>query len=253
MGLVALLLSSSVHAELPPFYSLGPAPEKDVYAAGALYFSAPRYSGAQATKSTVAPSATIILTNGFFADVVNGVGRNFSTDSRFEFGPRATIGLGRDEPATLRGLGKIRNTVNVGGFTNYSATERWQLQSSARYGSGYHRNGLLFDIGTSYDIFQQGPASVTAQASASYADRHYMQSFYGVSADQAVASGYGRYSPRAGPQSTSASLSVTAPVHERTLVFISMEYTRLTGDAASSPYVQRRTSPAVEASLAFSF
>ena len=228
-------------------------PEKDVYAAGVLYFSAPRFSGAQEKKSVVVPSATVIMINGYFADVVNGVGRNFSTDPRFEFGPRATIGLGRDEPATLRGLGKIPNTVNVGGFANYNATDRWQLQSSARHGSGYHRNGTLIDIGTSYDIFQQGPASVTAQVSASYADRHYMQSFYGVSAEQAVASGYSRYNPRAGPQSTSASLSVTAPVHERALVFISLEHARLTGDAASSPYVRRSNSAAVEASVAFSF
>ena len=252
-GLIAWLFSSAIHAQLPPFYSLGPAPEKDIYAAGALYFNAPRYSGGQEKKIVVVPSATVILTNGIFADVVNGVGRNFSTDSRFEFGPRVTIGLGRDEPAPLRGLGKIRDSINVGGFANYNATDRWQLQSSARYGSGYHHNGLSFDIGSSYDIFQQGPASVTAQVSAGYADRQYMQSFYGVSADQAVASGYSRYNPKAGVQSTSASLSVTAPVHEKALAFVSLGYTRLTGDAAQSPYVLRRTSPAVEASVAFSF
>jgi len=189
-GVAAVLLACTARAEIPPFYSLGTRPESDVYAVGVLYFNAPLYAGAEARKTIVIPSATVIMADGFFADVISGVGFNFSTDARFEYGVRATAGVGREEPASLHGLGKIPRTVNVGGFANYNATDRWQLQSSARYGSGYDRDGLLIDVGTSYDVFKQGPASVTVDASASYADRHYMQSFYGVSAGQALASGY---------------------------------------------------------------
>ena len=71
---------------MPPFFSLGVRPDKDIYAVGALYFNAPRYAGAEGKRVVIVPSATAILTNGWFADVVNGVGRNFSTGPRFEFG-----------------------------------------------------------------------------------------------------------------------------------------------------------------------
>lgn len=253
LGIAAFLMSSAVRAEIPPFYSLGTRPEKDIRAAGVLFFSAPRYAGADARTNVAVPSATVIMANGFFADVINGVGVNLSADPRFEYGLRATVGLGRDEAAGLQGLGRIRDAVNVGGFANYNATERWQVQSSTRYGSGYDRNGLLIDIGTSYDIFQQGPASVSLDLSASYANRSYMQSFYGVSADQAARSGLARYAPRAGQQWTSAGLSVTAPVRRNALAYVSLDYTHLTGYAASSPYARRGDSLTVEASVEFAF
>ena len=248
-----MLLACTARAEIPPFYSLGTRPEKDVYAAGVLYFEAPLYAGAEARTSILIPSATMIMADGFFADVISGVGFNFSTDTRFEYGVRATAGVGREEPASLHGLGKIPRTVNVGGFANYNATDRWQLQSSARYGSGYDRDGLLIDIGTSYDVFKQGPASVTVDVSASYADRHYMQSFYGVSAEQSVASGYSQYNPPAGQQWATAGISVTAPVSRNALAYVSLEHTRLTGYSASSPYAERRDSTAIEATVVFGF
>ncbi len=252
-GVATALLACTAFAEIPPFYSLGTRPEKDVYAVGALYFDAPLYAGAEARTRILIPSATMIMASGFFADVISGVGFNFSTDTRFEYGVRVTAGTGREEPARLHGLGKIPRTVNVGGFANYNATDRCQLQSSARYGSGYDRNGLLIDVGTSYDVFKQGPASVTVDVSVSYADRHYMQSFYGVSADQAIASGYSQYSPPAGQQWATAGLSATAPVSKNALAYVSLEYSHLTGYAASSPYVERRDSTAIEATVVFGF
>ena len=94
--LAALAFAATCRAEMPPFYGLGERPEKDVLAAGLLYFHAPRYAGSDEQRTIVLPSGTAILANGFFADAINGVGFNFSADKRFEYGVRATLGLGRD-------------------------------------------------------------------------------------------------------------------------------------------------------------
>src|SRR5215472_17524965 len=81
--------ATCARAEIPPFYSLGPRPAADVFAAGAMYFHAPLYAGSDEQHTIVVPSATAILVNGFFADPLSGIGWNASTDPRFEFGPRA--------------------------------------------------------------------------------------------------------------------------------------------------------------------
>jgi outer membrane scaffolding protein for murein synthesis (MipA/OmpV family) len=248
-----LACAALVHAEIPPFYSLGPRPAEDVLAAGVLFFHAPRYAGSDQLRTVIAPSGTAILVNGFFADPISGVGFNFSADPRLEAGLRATLGLGREEVAALRGLGTIRNAPNAGGFANYNVTGRFQLQSALRYGSGYDHHGMLVDVGASYDIFQQDHVSVTLDASASYANGPYMRSYYGVSDAQAAASGYGAYRPGAGVQWRTAGLSITAPVHPKALGFLSLEYTRLAGQAAASPYARKADSISIQANVSYGF
>ena len=238
---------------MPPFFSLGVRPEKDIIAAGVLYFNAPRFAGAAEKRVVIVPSGTAILTNGWFADVVNGIGRNFSTDARFEYGLRATFGVGREETDALRGLGKIKNALNIGGFANVNVTERFQLQSSTRFGSGYGHDGLLVDAGASFDVVQWGHASLSLDASVSFANASYMRSFYGVSAQQSAASGLAVYRPGAGRQWSTAGISLTTPLHPKVLAVVSLEYARLGGAAASSPYVRRTSAPSIEATIAYGF
>jgi outer membrane scaffolding protein for murein synthesis (MipA/OmpV family) len=247
-----LVAGASARAEIPPFYALGPRPAENVLALGLLYFHAPRYAGADEQRTVIAPSGTAILANGFFADPISGVGFNASADPRFEYGVRATIGLGRDEPA-LRGLGTIHNAANVGAFANWNVTERFQLQSALRYGQGYDHDGMLLDAGASYDLYQQDHVSVTVEASLSYANAAYTRSFYGVSAAQSAASGYAPYVPGAGAQWHTLGLSFTAPVHPKALAFLSVDYTRLTGPAAASPYARKTDSIAIQANVSYAF
>ena len=238
---------------MPPFFSLGVRPEKDILAAGVLYFNAPQFAGSPERRVVVVPSGTVFLTNGWFADVVNGIGRNFSTDARFEYGLRASLGVGREETDAIRGLGKIGNALDLGGFANWNVTEHFQLQSSLRYGSGYDHDGLLVDAGAAYDVIRYGPASLTVDVSMSFANASYMRSFYGVSPAQSAASGIAPYRPGAGRQWSTAGISLTTPLHPKVLAVVSLEYARLGGPAASSPYARRITAPSIEATVVYGF
>lgn len=241
------------HAEVPPFYSLGPRPAEDVLAAGVMAFHAPRYAGSDERRSIVLPSATAILANGLFADPISGIGFNASADPRVEAGVRATIGLGREEIGPLRGLGRIRDSLNVGGFANVNVTDSIQLQSALRFGSGNGRDGLLLDAGASCEFFKRGHVSASIEGSLSYANGPYMRSYYGVDAAQSAASGYGGYRPGAGLQWRSAGLAFQAPVHPRALAFLTVEYTRLAGVAAASPLVRKAGALSVQANVSYGF
>lgn len=252
-ALFAALAACAARAELPAFFDLGGRPEADLLAGGVSYFHAPRYAGAAQSRTILVPSATAYRTDGLFADVVNGVGWNASADKRFEYGPRVTLGAGREASGALHDMGRIPRRPVLGGFANWVPAERIEVQSSLRYGSGYGRDGALLDLGASWDFLRYGYASMALDASASWANRAYMRSFYGVSAAQSAASGYPRHDPPAGLQWTTLALSLSTPLHPRVFASISVERTRLGARAAASPYAERRHATAIQANISYAF
>jgi outer membrane scaffolding protein for murein synthesis (MipA/OmpV family) len=236
---LALLIGAlPVCADVPPFYALGPRPDENVMAAGVLFFDAPRWAGAEETRRTWRPSATILCTNGFFADPISGIGWNASADKRFEYGLRATLGLGREAVDAAPSLKRVPDTLNVGAFANWNATTRLALQSSVRYGAGGGRDGTLVDLGASLDVLQWDHGSLAIDTSASFASASFMQSYYGVGA---------------GPQWTTVGLTLATPLHRRVFSVFSIDRARLSDKAAASPIVERRLFTTLQAAVSFLF
>jgi outer membrane scaffolding protein for murein synthesis (MipA/OmpV family) len=203
-----------------------------------MFFSGPRFSGSDERRDRFAPSATILLRNGFFADPISGVGFNASDDPRFEYGVRATLALGRLAPDYARAAGTVHDGADIGGFANFNATERLQLQSALRYGSGPHHDGILFDAGASFDIIQWNHGSLSLDASASFANASSMRSYYEVAG---------------GPRWRTLGLSLTTPLHPKILFYASFERFRLSGTAAQSPLVRRTGGSDVQLSVNYAF
>lgn len=232
------LAASTAHADIPPFYALGPRPDDTQFAASVLFFDAPRWSGSSETRRTWRPSATVLRTDGWFADTVSGIGWNASRDTRFEYGVRATLGIGRPAVAYVPGAKRVPDTANLGTFANWNATERLSLQSSLRYGAGAGHDGTLLDLGASFDLLQWDHGSFAMQTSANFASRPFMRSYYGVNA---------------GPQRTMAGFSLASPLHRRIYCAMSLDRTRLSGTVSASPIVARRVFNSFDASLSFLF
>lgn len=238
-GVVLFLASAgAARADIPPFYALGGRPAEDIYAAGVLYFWGPRFSGSDETRRLIRPSATIILGNGFFADPISGIGFNASTDPRFEYGVRATLGPGREASDAAPELGRLPDSLNVGGFANMNVTSRFSLQSALRYGGGRDHDGTLLDLGASFDLVQWNHGSFTVDASENFASSSYMHSYYGVGG---------------GPQWTTGGLSVTTPLHPKVLAVVSFDRTWLAQPVAESPLVKRSSWSSVQATIAIAF
>jgi outer membrane scaffolding protein for murein synthesis (MipA/OmpV family) len=238
-GAVLLLAAAGgARADIPPFYALGERPAEDLYALGALFFAAPRFAGSEETRRVFRPSATVMLRNGFFADPISGVGFNASTDPRFEYGARATLGLGREASDAAPQLGRIADSLNIGGFANMNATSRLTLQSALRHGGGRGHDGTLVDVGASFDLLQWNHGSLSVEASESFASSRYMRSYYGVGG---------------GPQWTTGGISVTTPLHPKVLAVVSVDRTWLPHAVAESPLVKRSHWSSLQATIAIAF
>ncbi|MGB8518063.1 MAG: MipA/OmpV family protein [Gallionella sp.] len=170
---------------------------------------ATRYVGSNERRVRLMPLLNATWGNGWFAGFPRGVGYNFSTDPRLEYGLRLGIDMGRRENVSpaLNGLGDINPRLEPGGFVNYSLTQRLRLTTGLRYGSGRDSQGELLDMGLHYTQPLAENQSLTLGVATTYANSNYMQSFYGVTAAQSATSGYKVYTPGAGMREMDLSAS----------------------------------------------
>lgn len=222
----------------------GAAPERDGGRAGIVALAGHAYQGSKKSRAMVLPSVDYQWSNGWFAGSSNGLGLNFSKEAQFSYGLRLTADFGRDEDRSpaLRGMGDIEFRPEIGGFFNYSPSQSLALTSSLRYGSGQDRKGLLLDLGVAHQIPLDASWRIGLGAALTLANREALQSYFGVSAAQAVSSGYAHYAVSAGLRDVRANASLTHMLSPRSSVTAGLSVSALQGDAKNSPLTQQKTS-----------
>ena len=106
-------------------------------------------------------------------------------------------------------MGDIEPRAEAGVFFNYFPTPEVFLTSSLRYGAGNDHNGMQIDLGAGYakQLAPQWRAAVGVAAT--WVNGDYMQAFFGVTPQQAAASGYAAYSAGAGLRDVRVNASLT--------------------------------------------
>jgi outer membrane scaffolding protein for murein synthesis (MipA/OmpV family) len=172
-----------------------------------------------------------------------------------QYGLRATLDLGRDddEAKALAGMGDIDLRPEFGGFFNYFIDKEWFLTTSFRYGAGNDRNGSQTDIGIGWSTQLAPQWRGALGVSATYVNRNYMQAFYGVTAQQAAASGYAPYSPGAGWRDIRGNAALTYFIVPAWSVTGALTVRSLQGSVKRSPIVTEDTPVAGVLSLNYSF
>ena len=223
--------------------------------AGLAVVAGHEYLGSDERKTLVLPAISYQWTNGWFAGTGNGIGYKFDSPPSMQYGLRVTLDLGRDEDdaKALAGMGDIDLRPEFGGFFNYFIDKEWFLTTSFRYGAGNDRNGSQTDIGIGWST-QLAPAWRGALGvSATYVNRNYMQAFYGVTAQQAAASGYAPYSPGAGWRDIRGNAALTYFIAPAWSVTGALTVRSLQGSVKRSPIVTEDTPVAGVLSLNYSF
>ena len=214
-----------------------------------------QYMGSDERRTRAYPAIDYRWANGWFAGTTNGVGYNFSRQGGVQYGVRLTADFGREESrsAVLRGLGDVDARPEFGAFYNLQPTANTFLTSSLRYGAAQGRNGLLLDLGAGLGA-QVAPAwRMAAGVAATWANADYTQSYFGVDAAQATRSGRSVYTTSAGVRDVRVSVSTTYAITPRASATAALSYSRLQGDAASSPIVRDRAGVNGVLALAYAF
>jgi outer membrane scaffolding protein for murein synthesis (MipA/OmpV family) len=222
----------------------GGPPGQDSGRAGAVVLLGTTYQGSDERRTLVLPAIDYQWANGWFAGVTNGIGYNFSGNRDMLYGLRLTADLGRKESRStaLRGMGDVGARAELGGFFNVALAPGVNVTSSVRYGAGLGGKGLVVDLGAGYSTAVAAQWRLGVGAGLSLVNADYMQSYFGITAAQAAASGYPTYSPEGGARTGRVNTTLTYLASARVALTAGLSTSTLLGDAADSPLVRRKTS-----------
>jgi outer membrane protein len=211
--------------------------------AGVALIAGHKYLGSDERRELLLPTIDYRWKNGWFAGVGNGVGYRFASSPQFQYGLRLAADFGRKEHRSdvLRGLGDIPARPEFGGFFNMHLSRELSLSSSLRYGAGTDRKGLLLDLGAHYGLQLAAQWRLGGSVSATYANRDYMQDYFGVTPEQSVRSGYAVYEPGAGVRDVRLGASLTHFFNRDWALTAALSATSLQGDAKRSIIVREST------------
>jgi MipA family protein len=155
----------------------------------------------------------------------------------FSFGPAANIASGRKNSDLDVPVGKVKTTIEAGGFASYQLSDSLYLRAEALKGLGGH-DGIVGTVGAD-QIWRDGDRYVfSIGPRVLFSDSRYQRAYFGVSPAVALASGLPAYRPSGGIHGVAAASSISFQFNPRWGLFGYGRYERLVGDAAKSPIVR---------------
>lgn len=211
---------------------------------------APRYSGSEEFQAAPTLSFDVTSPGGWFLGT-SGAGwgtaigehtrvRAYVGGSGSRRGKNSILG-GSD---FLRGMGDIDTRPLVGLAAGYTLGEAvlsgsWQytLKDDDKGDNGLATQQIHLNL--EMPLFDLAGGAVSGSVSTDYGNRGYMQTWYGVSPAQAARTGFAQHKPKAGLVSAGLGMKWSHRAGRNGNWYIAVEGTRLLGDAADSPIVQK--------------
>lgn len=226
---------------------------------GAGVIVAPQYSGAKDYRAFPALFADYQASNGFFASTYRGLGYmgkadalSYSASVSYDAGrydKKENVFSGSDD---LKGMGRIKGAAlaNLGagydlGLAKVDFTAHMALTGRER--------GNTYEGGVNVPFSSSASDQVSFRGAATYGDRKNVQTFYGVTAAQAAASGYKAYTAKGGFESVAASVNWNHVIDAHWSVRTVAGLSHLVGDAAKSPLVKKTTAPILMSTVNYTF
>jgi MipA family protein len=234
-------------------------------AVGLILSYRPEFSGASRSIFKLSPGiflryGRLTLTNasGFATrradDVVPGLGLDMVRNERVRVGLSLRVDAGRAEntSAAFEGLGNIRPTVRL------RAGASWQVQGPWRVGAAWSEDilgrggGGYGDLSGGWEMRLDAHTSFGIGTSLGLANGRYLQTYYGISEEQAANSraGYAVYQPQSGLRDAGLYANVRRDFGRDWIAIGGANFTRLLGPAAASPLTTARNGWGLSAGLA---
>ena len=167
----------------------------------------------------------------------DGFGIKLFSSGRFAAGPVANIEWKRKDSDVGAPVGKVKTTVEIGGFAEYMASDAIRLRADLRKGVNGHE-ALVGSLGADR-IWRDGDRYVfSIGPRVLFSDAKYHRAYFGVSDAAALASGLPVYRPGGGIHAVAAASGLSYQFNPRFGLFGYARYERLVGDAAKSPIVR---------------
>lgn len=172
---------------------------------------------------------------------------NVVPSQNFQGGPVINYRVGRDdnlENQAVERLGEIDDAVEVGAFARYESTTGWRggdslgFEVQALTDMSDTHDGYIVSASADYNVPVTDKLVLGADISTSYVSDDYNETYFGVSASGAAASGLQQFNAEGGFKDVTLGFNARYAINERWGVFSRVQYTELVGDAADSSIVE---------------
>ena len=216
----------------------------------------PTYSGASQYRAGAGPVINIRYRDRIFVSTGEGLGYNFTEGKNYRASVAVGLDLGRRMSwhySTLRGLGDIPRAPFFKLSATYVPSKRFPilLRGDIRKIAG-GAAGIEGDL----NVYTPLPGSsrkfvMFAGPSVTFADRKHLQTVFGISQRQSVASGYPMYATHGGLEAAGFGFSATRFFTQHFLGNANVAVSELLGSAARSPIVERKAQGSLSFSVAY--
>lgn len=226
----------------------------------------PEYGGAQKSAWRFRPGGfvrygrlTISGAGGFTTRRDNDVERGVSAalvereTLRVSLSARWTNGRKSDDSDALAGMGDIQGTVLARLRVHWQPEGPWRYSLAVNTDVLGHGNGYVVDLGAARAWTLDDQTRLLFSTGASFGSDTYMQSWYGVTPEQAQRTGYAVYTPGNGMRDVNLDLTLRHEFGKHWGSFVGTGLSWQVGAAAQSPLVQRRLGWTVGAGLVWRF
>ena len=224
-------------------------PEDDSwrFALGGGVVSTPKFPGSKDFKTEVVPVIGVTYGRFFVGGVPGsgtpaGVGVNLYQDSHWRLGAAISADVfsprKESDDSHLHGLGDINRTARAGVFASY--TYDW-LSVRANVGSDIlnKKQGTVVGLEVEASYHPTDRLTLSAGPGITWADSRYMQTFFGVDAEQSARSGLPAFDAKSGISNVRFSVGANYQFDPHWSVGARFSAARLRGDAAGSPIAEK--------------
>jgi outer membrane scaffolding protein for murein synthesis (MipA/OmpV family) len=200
----------------------------------------PRYEGAEKNRLRFMPLLDVAYNNGkVFLSPLRGIGYNFSDSRAVQYGLRISPTRARYASADprLNGMSDIGYSVEAGAFLNLRFGP-WYGSTGANVGP----RGVRVEVGTGLGVPLTERDMVRAGINMNWGNAKYNQTYFGVTPQEAAASGnvLTAYDAGAGIKDYSLTANWAHNFTKQWYSALGFAHTRLAGSAQDSPLVLRR-------------
>ncbi|MDT3611693.1 MipA/OmpV family protein [Cronobacter sakazakii] len=244
---------------LLPGIAIAQEPPPDSLTVGAAAEYAPRYSGDNHNTWSGVP--VVQARHGaFFFDTEKGLGYDLQTDNGLWFEHSLGVSLGRGEKNSawregansLKGMGNIKTALNTRLALGWSVTPWLTLEGQATLPLT-DSQGVQYQTSFTLVPFQSEADTLALESAALFGDRRYLNTFYGVDAQQSARSGYTPYRTSGGFYGVSNNLSWSHQFDAHWGATLSAGYTWLADKADNSPIVHTRNQTTTALAVTYTF
>lgn len=219
----------------------------------------PEYDGSRASQVEGGPVINIHYRDIAYISTGEGIGYNFLRGDHYQFGAGMTYDFGRKMKAdltNLHGMGDIGAAPVAKVYGTYVLSKKFPLilRVDARQFIG-GAQGAVGDLAVYLPLPGSSKTFVMfAGPSITMATRHYMQTLYGVTESQSLASGHPQYEiPTNGTTAAGVGFSATKFLTPHWLLNLDTAISQIRGSPAHSPLVERRTQRVLAVSIDYNW